>query len=342
MRSAEQRMPEGSGSSSVVGLMASVSRWTSPAAFLAGIYALAICSVFSPVPPAAAEVHRLRVGIAIGADEAARERIEPFRVYLEERLDLPVDLYLIDTLGELAEALSKGDVDYGRLSSSAYAAAFTACECLEPLATASPDAFPPNFYSVLVAKDRQPGATIAELKGGRVGIGDPNSVSGYLVPLANLAAEGVEPKSHFSAMVRVKDPVDGLQAVVDGRLDAAFAWSTLNGEPSTGYDAGTLNDFYVSGRPGFSKLQIVWRSLPIPYNAHVVQLDLPDELKRALRGALIGLRDEAPDIYMALEPDLPGGLQPVVHADYRAVLRAYSAENRGGFEEAADVTGSLR
>jgi phosphonate transport system substrate-binding protein len=268
-------------------------------------------------------LHRLRLGVAVGADEAIRERIEPFRVYLEEKLDIPVDLFLIDTLGELADALTKGDIDYARLSPTAYAAAFEDCGCIEPLATARPDSFPARFYSVLFARATEPRTTIADLKAKRLGVDGPNSVAGYRVPLTNLLAEGIDVRKHFRTLVRVQDPAAGLQAILDGRVEASLGWSTLAGKPSTGYTAGTLNDFFLESGSGFEKLQIVWRSPPIPYNAHSVRMDLPDNAKRALRGALLDLRDDDPSAYFAIEPDFPGGLEPVVHGDYRAVLRSY-------------------
>jgi len=73
-------------------------------------------------------------------------------------------------------------------------------------------------------------------------------------------------------------------------------------------------------------LQIVWRSPPIPYSAHSISKDLPDALKRRLRAGLMDMRREAPGAYLAIEPDLPGGFEPVVHADYRPVLRTFEDE----------------
>ncbi|MEJ8476206.1 phosphate/phosphite/phosphonate ABC transporter substrate-binding protein [Roseibium algae] len=272
------------------------------------------------------DFQRLRLGVSLSPDEAIRERIEPFRLYLEEKLDVPVDLFLIDTLGQLAEALANGDIDYARLSSSSYAAVYSECECIEPLATVRPDGFPARFYSVLIAKTAKPRKTIADLKGGRLGVGDHLSIASYRVPLSNLLAEGIDPRKHFRTMVQVKGEIEGLQAVLDGRIEASLGWSSLAGAPNTGYTAGSLNDFFLRGAAGFDKLQIVWRSQPIPYNAHAVRSGLPDHTKRQLRGALLDLLEADPLAYFSREPDFPGGLEPVVHADYRAVLRSYEPD----------------
>lgn len=274
-----------------------------------------------------ADPRRLRVGITVGTDDTIRERVEPFRLALEAAIDLPVDLFLIDTLDETVDALAKGEIDYARLSSSAYAATFSRCSCVEPLATARPDAFPGRFYSVLVVRETERALTFEDLKGGILGIQGPDSIAGYRIPLANLAAEGIQPKAHFRSILRLKDPVDGLHAVLDGRVDAAAAWSTLSGSEESGYTAGSLNDFFVSGAKGLDRLRILWRSPPLPYNAHAVRAELPDAFKRQLRAALLELKDSAPDAYLAIEPDMPGGFEPVVHADYRAVLRTYEPDH---------------
>ncbi len=269
-------------------------------------------------------LRRLRLGVAVGTEETIRDRLEPFRKELEAALDLPVDLFLLDTLGNVVDALAAGDIDYARLSASAYAATYSLCECVEPLATARPDAFPARYYALIVSRTTERPLTLADLADGRLGVQDPESVTGYRVPLTNLAAEGSDPRVFFRGLVRMRDPVDGLQAILDGRVDAATAWSTLAGSAASGYTAGTLNEFYLSGAPGLERLKVIWQSPPIPYDAHTVRLSLPDEFKRKLRGALLDMKDQAPDAYFAVEPDLPGGFEPTVHADYRAVLRTYN------------------
>ncbi len=266
---------------------------------------------------------RLRLGVVVAGDQETRDRVEPFRLALEEIADLPVDLFLMDTMGDAVEALAGDRIDYVRLSPSAYAAAYQLCRCVEPLVTAGPDDFPARFYAILVGKRGEEKPTLADLKGTRLAVGSRDAVTGYRVPLANLAADGVDAHRHFSALVEVQDPVEGIRALLDGRVQGTLAWSTLTGEARNGYTAGTLNDYYVSGGSGFKDLEIVWRSPPIPYSAHSLRKDLPDVLKRRLRAGLMDLRRDDPSAYLAIEPDLPGGFEPVVHADYRPVLLTY-------------------
>ncbi|WP_299475184.1 PhnD/SsuA/transferrin family substrate-binding protein [uncultured Roseibium sp.] len=266
---------------------------------------------------------RLRLGVIVAGDETTRDRVEPFRLALEEIADLPVDLFLMDTLGEAVEGIVNGRIDYVRLSPSAYAAAHRLCKCVEPLVTAGPDDFPARFYAILVSKRSDANTSLEDLKGTRLAVGNKKAVAAYRVPIANLAADGIDARTHFQTLVEVQSPVEGLRALLDGRVQASLAWSSLAGEAKNGFTAGTLNDYYVSGSKGFKDLEIVWRSPPIPYSAHSISKDLPDALKRRLRAGLMDMRREAPDAYLAIEPDLPGGFEPVVHADYRPVLRTF-------------------
>jgi phosphonate transport system substrate-binding protein len=266
---------------------------------------------------------RVRLGVVVATEQPARERIEPFRRALEEITDLPVDLFLMPTMADGIEALAAGRIDYIRLSPSGYAASFELCKCVEPLATAGPDDFPARFYAIMIAKRDGETVTLENLKDMRLGVGAKHAVTGYRVPLVNLAADGINAREYFQTLVEVRDPVEGIRAVLDGRVHATLGWSSLAGEAKNGFTAGTLNEYYVSGGSQFEDLDIVWRSAPIPYSAHTVRTNLPDVLKRAIRAGLMDLRREDPAAYLAIEPDLPGGFEPVVHSDYRPVLRTF-------------------
>lgn len=266
---------------------------------------------------------RLRLGVVVATEDTARTRVEPFRQALERIADLPVDLFLMQTMAEGIEALAGGKIDYIRLSPSGYAAAYQLCECVEPLVTAGPDDFPARFYAIMIGKRGTEPAKLEDLRKTRLAVGGKHAVAGYRVPVANLAADGIDVREYFETLVEVRNPVEGIRAILDGRVQASLGWSSLAGEAKNGFTSGTLNDYYVSGGRGFRDLEIIWRSPPIPYSAHTVRSDLPDALKRAVRAGLMDLRREQPAAYLAIEPDLPGGFEPVGHADYRPVLRTY-------------------
>lgn len=264
---------------------------------------------------------RFRLGIAVGTDDDIRDRLEPFRLYLEEVVDLPVDLFLMPSLDELTEALINGDVDYAPLSASAYGAASALCACVEPLVSARPDVGNGRYFGIMIA--RRP-ANLASVAGTRLAVQNSASSTGYRIPLANLQKQGINIRNHFRTLLRVESGLDGVLAIMDGRADASLGWSTLTGSPQTGYTAGTLNDYFLSGARGLDKLAVIWASAPLPYDAHAVRMDLADDLKTRLKEGLLRLQGQAPDVYLAIEPDLPGGFLPVSDADYEAFKATFS------------------
>lgn len=268
---------------------------------------------------------RLRLAVVAGVDEDVLERVEPFREELQYRLSVPVDLFLMDTMGAAADALLRGEVDMLRLSGSAYGAAQTACDCLDPLVVAKDGEGAEGFHAVLVGRASEV-RRVEDLAGRRLAVGDPASVAAFRVPLAALVREGVDPATFFSALVRVEGPREGVRALFDGRVEGALVWSTLMGEAEFGYSAGTLNEAYLSTRLDMNRLAVIWQSPRLPYAVHAVRADLPPALRARLKSVLTTLIDDAPGAYFAIEPDLGGGFAATDAAALAGTLLPFSPQ----------------
>jgi len=278
------------------------------------------------------DVGRLRLGIAIGAEVDVRERIEPYRAGLETHFGIPVDLFLMDTMGELVEAVSRGDIDFVRLSASAYAATFTLCGCIEPVASPRTSDLADGFHAIVITRAADGFDGLEDLAGQRLAVASQGSTAGYRVPLSAFHASGVDLAGHFSALVRVNGPSAGLDALLDGRVAASLGWSTLQGREDMGFSAGTLYDAYLSGGATMEELKVLWKSERIPFAAHAVRVDLPAPFKEALREYLLALQTFSPQAYFAVEPDYSGGFVRAAHNDFRAVLRTYRTEWMAGLD----------
>lgn len=267
---------------------------------------------------------RFRLGLATGTDPYARERIEPFRLYLEEQLDLPVDLFLYETLGETAAALANNRVDYARLSPTAFAALAVQCNCVASVATARPDAGPGRFYSVLLTTRERAQYGLEGLRHGVLAVGESSAVTTRQIPLAILGASVNSDGDFFAQVVTMASSRDGVAKLRAGKIQALAGWSTLLGDPATGYSAGTLRDLYLAEPAAFSDVAVVWQSPALPYTAHVVRKELPLALRRSLQKSLLDLLSNAPEVYAAVEPEYPGGLEPTANADYDGYLAIMS------------------
>ncbi len=265
----------------------------------------------------------LRIGILTaetpGADIA---RLEPFRAYLAEKIALPVELVPATTMATLIEAESSARVQYAILSASAYAATSEICKCVEPLVLPTAMDGSRGFHAIMLARADSPIQKLDDTDGARLALGAADSVAGNLIPLKEFAAAGIDPASHFAALYESPGPVDAIRALLDGRADVALAWSSLAGDPATGYSFGPLTTMVAAGTLSMDQVRIVWQSPLIPFGPHAVRTDMPAELKTMLRDALTAMAAEAPDTLDAVDRSAygGGGFVAAAAADYAPLV----------------------
>jgi phosphonate transport system substrate-binding protein len=269
--------------------------------------------------PAAAqwreEVSVFRVGIA--DDSAAAARVEPFRLALEQKLELPVEIITSRDYPALIESMLQKRIDYGMLSATAYAALWNLCECVEPLAVAESGNGATAFRTAIFAPRDGP-RSIEDLKGNRLAVIESDSVSGDLLALDELEQAGLLAGADKIEIVAFKTGREALDALDAGTVAAYLGWiAELNG----GGDTGTLRE--LAARHGdASGYSIVWRSSEIPYRVHAVRSELPGELKEIVRQALLAMFEDNPVAYDAIEPHFGGGFAPVDHSQFAEISDA--------------------
>ena len=250
----------------------------------------------------------LRIGILTaetpGADLA---RLEPFRAYLAQKIALPVELVPAMTMATLIEAETSGRVQYAILSAAAYAATAEICKCVEPLVLPTAMDGSRGFHAILLARADSQIQKLEDTDGARLALGAADSVAGSLIPLKEFAAAGIDPSSHFAALYESPGPVDAVRALLDGRADLALAWSSLAGDPATGYSFGPLTTMVASGALSMDQVRVVWQSPLIPFGPHAVRTDMPADEKTGLRDALTTMAAEAPDTLDAVDRSAYGG-----------------------------------
>lgn len=256
--------------------------------------------------PAAAdwrdEVKALRVGVLAPADSAYRVRVlEPFRLYLEERLALPVEIVPVPSYTELIDAQSGAHVQYALHSATSFASAVEACQCIEAIGAPLSAGGALGFYSVLVAKADSGIASLEDARGRRLALAGEESIAGHLVPMHGFSKESVDPGTFFSRIDIAADPEAAIRSLLAGEVDVAVAWSSLTGVESAGYDFGSLTRMVGDGSLSMADIRVVWQSRLIPFGPHAVRSDVPDELKSLLSEALRSMATEAPQALDAVD-----------------------------------------
>jgi phosphonate transport system substrate-binding protein len=135
-----------------------------------------------------------------------------------------------------------------------------------------------GYYSLLVVHKDSPIKSVDDmLKNGRnlnFGIGDPNSTSGFLVPMYYVfALNKIEPKTHFKT-VRSANHETNLLAVVMKQVDVA----TNNTE--------NLERFGTRFPDKVADVRVIWKSPLIANDPLVWRKDLPEDVKTRVKNFL--------------------------------------------------------
>lgn len=244
----------------------------------------------------------LRVGVLGGSDATYRlATLEPFRVYLQDKVGIPVEIVPAATYDALIDAHVGGQVDYAIYSATAFATAAVKCECVEAFAAPVAADGALGFYAILVARSGDRISDLAAAKGKRIGLGPPDSVAGSIAPRHAFAAENIDLDTHFLSVTEYPTPEEAITALLRGEVDLAAAWSSVTGSASLGYSFGTLTRMVGEGTLSMNRIHIAWQSPLIPFGPHAVRTDLPPELKAILSGALLSMAREDPEALDAVD-----------------------------------------
>lgn len=242
-------------------------------------------------------------------------------------LGMKVEFLVAPDYATLIEAQAAGRVEYAIYSALAYALAFERCGCIEPLVAPTDGDGAVGIRSILIARDGKV-PSLQAMPAHRVAVGPPQSVAGWLLPLADLASNKVS-LSQASPFLEHAPSVSAAEAMlVEKKADAVFGWAPAGIDADEAMAGGTIARLKEAGIPAGS-LQVLWRSTLLRYGPHAVLKSLDPEAKRRLGVFLTNLRGQTPETYNLLESRHPGGFVAVGHGDYATaatILRQVAQE----------------
>lgn len=261
----------------------------------------------------------LRIGVVVGANPIQRlKQLEPFRRRISAKAGLPVEFVPAVGYSSLIDAHTTGRIDYAIYGAAAYGAASALCGCIEPLAAPAAADGSLSYRAVIVVRADAAVRAIDDLKGKSLILGRPGATAGDLVPIAELAAAGLEPASFFSRIRHADGPKAAIGTVLAGLGDAAVAW-----EPDDA-GRGPLAGLAAAADVAGPAVRIVWRSRPIAHGPHAVSKRLPQPLKDRLRSALLRLKSLDRTAYDAVERYFAGGFSGVTEDAYRPMVEVFA------------------
>ena len=242
---------------------------------------------------------------------------EPLRVFMEERLGMPVEFFTGTSYSAVIEAMRAKRVDAMEVGPFSYVLAVqeAGAEALAISTTESvaegekvaynPDV-PPHYYSAIITKKGSGIATYADLKDKNFAFVDPASTSGHLAPKTLLVQNNINPDtdmktvfagSHPTAVLAIWNDTADAGATFEGNLYRLAKEDQIEfcnfpdneiGKTRTAEEIKAVYDACPDGN-----IVIIAMSDEIPSTPFAVRSDLPDTFKMAVKDSLLAIKDDA-------------------------------------------------
>jgi phosphonate transport system substrate-binding protein len=244
---------------------------------LAGLPALA----FAPRPAPAQTRDPQRLRVALLPDENAStiiQNAQPLRAHLERSLARQIELVVTTDYSSMIEAMRFGRIEIAYFGPFSCVLAKSRAPAIEPFAVGI-ERGAPTYNSVVIAQAGGPVRTLADIRGRPFGFGDQASTSAHLIPRALLIqrAELLGGRDYRVVHLGTHDGV--ARAVQNGQVPAGALSLTI------------LRNLVQRGTVDGARLAEVAVSDPIPNYPMVMQGNLAEPLKAAIRAAFLDLRD---------------------------------------------------
>ncbi|MFN3661603.1 phosphonate ABC transporter substrate-binding protein [Yoonia sp.] len=278
------------------------------------------------VAPAFAQdsITEFRIGLLGG--ENAQDRLasnECFRAYTEEALGVPTRLFTAADYNGVIQGLIGGTLDMAWLGASAYAAVYVEDpDAVEPVLVKTNLDGSYTYHSIGFARADSGITSLADMEGKVFAFGDPNSTSGYLIPLVEIPEEGfsMEPGEYFSDVVFTGGHEQTIVAVANGDIDAGVTWADGLGDWEDGYNSGALRRAVDSGLVDMNDLVEIWQSKPIPEGPIVLRQALPEDVKATMIELTGNLHETDADCAYGVAAGDTAGFQPISHDAYESIV----------------------
>jgi phosphonate transport system substrate-binding protein len=241
------------------------------------------------------------------------DRWGPFAAYLTRELGTRVTIRVAQDYAAVIEGQRSGQIHIAIYGPAAYGRARMTGVKTTPFALTLNDDGSTGYYSVFFVRADSPYQKIEDLRGKNLGLVDPNSASGNMVPRLELDRRGIRPQEFFANVVYTGSHENAIIALQQGTVDvAANSWTS-----------DTISNLRRMAGKGMVKMEdfrIVLKSEQI-VNSPVAYLDsLPEDLKAAIRTAFLDAPKRDPEAFKRAYLSLDRSLQPVTHEAYLPII----------------------
>ena len=250
------------------------------------------------------------------APEVTR-RWEPILAQLEKDLGIKVKPVMASDYRGTIEALKFKKAEIGHLGPKAYIEATNDNYAnVEPVVQIRHSNGSLGYRSCLIVHADSDIFSPEDIGAKTFAFNDPNSTSGYLVPMTMFLNEmGINPRQHFSKLTFSGSHEASILAVTNKKVEVAST------------NLPDIQQMTREGKVPRGTLRIIWVSKLIPNDPIVVRKDLPDSLRQAIQDALIAMQEKHPEVFAAAGA-VVGGFQKVDDAKYHVIRELNETSKR--------------
>ena len=277
----------------------------------------------------AADLKEIRIGILGGENEA--DRLKNYACLADHlKADFGVDkvsLFPAADYDGVIQGLLGGTLDVAELGASGYAGVYLKDpKAVIPVLTTQQTDGSTGYYSIGLALKSLGLTKITDFKGKKLGYADPDSTSGYLIPLTQIPIDTKVPNDKFFASTQFNGGHENnLLAAYDGKVDVAVDDSSGIGDFKDGFTSGTFRKEVDKGAVDSSKLAEVWRSPLIPNGPIVYRAALGADFGTKLVASYNNIAATDMKCMSAVEGGTFKGYVPVKPEFYQAIIDARKA-----------------
>jgi phosphonate transport system substrate-binding protein len=203
------------------------------------------------------------------------ERFKPLLDHLQKVLGVEIEAQSASDYAGIITAMGHKHIDLAYLGPKSYTEAAERADAQAVALELGKDGAR-GYHSLIISKKGSGINTMEQAKGHLFAFNDPNSTSGYLVPMVLFQRDlKVDPGKYFKEVKWSGSHGASILGVKNGTIEVA---STNDVD---------LNRMVEKGQVSLDDFNILWKSEIIPGSPMCIRKDLPDSFKAAFTGALM-------------------------------------------------------
>lgn len=239
------------------------------------IFILLVCSLAVNAAP-----QQITIGSIPSKDpELMKTQLLEFGKMLQNKLHIPIQIYVSKDYAGLIEAMKNKKVDFAFFSASTFVFAEKNAKAKVLLKKIWDSPF---YHSAIVVRADSNLKTVKQLKGKKFAFVDEKSGSGYLQPQVYFKKNGIDYKTYFQETLFSGNHAASVALLNDKKVDAIATYSNDKSGKSGAWNGAD------SPSPS-TKVKLLWISEPIPNDPFCVRQDFYDNNPRVAHDVMFGL-----------------------------------------------------